>query len=81
MPREFLAAMVDGTVRIGVWRGGSRGGTGGCGSDAHGAHPVAVAVLTDVMTVAVLIIPVATSNGRSHASYCAVTSYVLLRPP
>jgi hypothetical protein len=50
--------MVDGTVRIGVWWGGSRGG---CGSDAHGAHPVTVAVLTDVMTVAVLIIVVATT--------------------
>ena len=65
MLREFLLAIVDGTVRIGVWHDGSRGGRGG--DVRHdGARPVAATASNDVMTVAVLTIRVTARNGRSH---------------
>jgi len=74
--RVWPAAEVDGTVRIGVKRGGSRGGRGG---DVRGAHTVgasavatAAAILTVIIIGGVLAVAVPVTT--------AVTTRVLLEP-
>ena len=77
---RVLPAVVDGTVRIGAWCGGSHGGRGGRGGDVRRAPSGASAVLTAVVDAAASVLTIV-ANAAASGVWTVVSGVLAVAVP